>query len=85
MRLINSLLAITGWFASVQAAYNATNLTIALVRAPPPNWPLPIHEYNWGTVKPNLTSSIDEGIRYMQEAKSNGANWIVFPELWFPG
>jgi nitrilase len=68
-----------------QASSNTGNLTIALLRAPPPHWPLPIYEYEWGSTKPNLTSSVDAGIEYIKEAKSNGANWILFPELWFPG
>ncbi|OGE54345.1 hypothetical protein PENARI_c006G10617 [Penicillium arizonense] len=33
---------------------------------------------------PNLKSSTDQGIKYMHEANENGANWILFPELWFP-
>ncbi|KAF2621870.1 aliphatic nitrilase [Macroventuria anomochaeta] len=82
---VRILLASLIYFSSAQAASNNTNLTVALVRVPPPDWPLPILEYNWGTTKPNLTSSVDAGIRYINEAKDNGANWIVFPELWFPG
>ncbi|KAL4904310.1 hypothetical protein BDW74DRAFT_178895 [Aspergillus multicolor] len=58
---------------------------MAMVRAPPPDWPLPIYSYNWTGVMPNLNSSIDKAIEYMHEAKDNGANWITFPELWFPG
>lgn len=68
-----------------QASNNTSNLTIALLRAPPPQWPLPIYEYDWGSIRPNLTSSVDAGIEYIKETKKNGANWILFPELWFPG
>ncbi|PYI11620.1 aliphatic nitrilase [Aspergillus sclerotiicarbonarius CBS 121057] len=56
-----------------------------MVRAPPPNWPLPIYSYNWTGVMPDLNATIDQGIEYMREAKENGANLIMFPELWFPG
>ncbi|KAL4937065.1 hypothetical protein BDV06DRAFT_227295 [Aspergillus oleicola] len=63
----------------------STNLTMAMVRAPPPDWPLPIYKPDWTGVMPNLNSSIGRGIKYMHEAKENGANWILFPELWFPG
>ncbi|KAJ6110593.1 aliphatic nitrilase [Penicillium sp. IBT 16267x] len=68
-----------------QAAGNDANLTMALVRAPPPDWPLPVYTYNWTGIMPNLNSSVDKAIQYMHEAKGNGANWILFPELWFPG
>lgn len=85
MHFVKPFLAILGCLSSARAANNVTNLTVALVRAPPPDWPLPIFEYNWGTIQPSLNTSIDAGIRYMQQAKSAGADWIVFPELWFPG
>ncbi|PLB52510.1 aliphatic nitrilase [Aspergillus steynii IBT 23096] len=79
------LLPLAGLAAVVSAAVQGQNLTVAMVRAPPPQWPLPIYSWDWVNIQPNLTSSIDKGIEYIEEAKDNGANWIVFPELWFPG
>lgn len=73
------------YYSSAQASNATSNLTIALLRAPPPQWPLPIYEYDWGSIRPNLTSSVDAGIEYIKEAKKNGANWILFPKSWFPG
>lgn len=81
-----SLFALTTLLAGpTQAASKDVNLTIAMVRAPPPSWPLPIYSYNWTGITPNLNSSIDKAIDYMHKAKEDGANWILFPELWFPG
>lgn len=86
MILIPIFLAACAGYANVaEAASKNANLTVAMVRAPPPDWPLPVYSYNWTGIMPNLNSSIDQGIKYMHEAKENGANWILFPELWFPG
>ncbi|GKZ26572.1 hypothetical protein AbraIFM66951_002630 [Aspergillus brasiliensis] len=86
MRANLSLFALTTLLAGpTQAASKDVNLTIAMVRAPPPSWPLPIYSYNWTGITPNLNSSIDKAIDYMHKAKEDGANWILFPELWFPG
>ncbi|CAG8165341.1 unnamed protein product [Penicillium salamii] len=61
------------------------NLTVALVRSAPPNWPLPLLSYNWTGIKINITESVDQGIHLIDDASNNGAGMIVFPELWFPG
>ncbi|KAJ5088462.1 aliphatic nitrilase [Penicillium angulare] len=78
-------IALHGFLAHATGTSNDSNLTVALVRAPPPDWPLPVYSYKWDDIMPNLNSSIDKAIDYMHEAKENGANWILFPELWFPG
>jgi len=61
------------------------NLTVALVRAPPVNWPEPFWNKNWTGVSFDLPGTVDKGVKYIAEAASNGANLVVFPELWFPG
>lgn len=62
-----------------------TNLTLALVRAPPPNWPLPITNYDYTGIKINVSETVDAGIALIKKAGEEGANVIQFPELWFPG
>ncbi|KAK8179888.1 aliphatic nitrilase [Phyllosticta capitalensis] len=62
-----------------------SNLTAALVRTPPPNWPLPITNYDYTGIKFNISEAVDAGIGLINSAKSQGADLVVFPELWFPG
>lgn len=45
--------------------------TVALVRAPPPNSPLPLANKNWTGISINLTEAVDAGIGYINEAKSH--------------
>ncbi|OJJ65797.1 hypothetical protein ASPBRDRAFT_70193 [Aspergillus brasiliensis CBS 101740] len=61
------------------------NLTVAIVRAPPVNWPLPLMNKNWTDVAFDLDGSVEKGVGLIKQAAENGANLIVFPELWFPG
>jgi len=61
------------------------SLKVALVRAPPPNWPLPLGNKNWTGITINISESVDAGIALINKAKSRGAALIAFPELWFPG
>ncbi|KAF2008951.1 carbon-nitrogen hydrolase [Aaosphaeria arxii CBS 175.79] len=61
------------------------NLTVALVRAPPPNWPLPIDNKDYRGVDLNMTAVVETGISLMHAARANGADVVAFPELWFPG
>ena len=85
MNLISIALVSALYNSSAQASNATSNLTIAILRASPPQWPLPIYEYDKGLIRPHLTSSVDAGIEYIKEAKKNGVNWLLFPELWFPG
>lgn len=62
-----------------------SNLTVALVRAPPLGFPEPLMSYNYSGLKFDLNGTVSKGISLIEEAASNGANLIVFPELWFPG
>jgi hypothetical protein len=39
-----------------------TNLTLALVREPPPNWPLPITTYDYTGITLNVSEIVDAGI-----------------------
>ena len=61
------------------------NFTVALVRAPPPNWPLPITNYDYTGIKFNISECVDSGIELINQAKASDSNLVVFPELWFPG
>lgn len=60
-------------------------IKIALIRSPPPNWPLPLEKQSWEGITLNIDETIDEGIKLIKLAKSNGADLVSFPELWFPG
>ncbi|GKZ28957.1 hypothetical protein AbraIFM66950_002204 [Aspergillus brasiliensis] len=40
---------------------------------------------NWTDVAFDLNGSVEKGVGLIKQAAENGANLIVFPELWFPG
>ena len=61
------------------------NLTVALVRAPPPGFPLPLLNRNYTGLNFDLNATVTDAEAFIEEAAQNGANLIVFPELWFPG
>ena len=62
-----------------------SNLTVAIVRAEPVNFPMPILNKNWTGVGFDLNATVAKGLKLIGEAANNGANLVVFPELWFPG
>lgn len=62
-----------------------SNLTVAIVRAPPANWPLPVMNKKWTGVEFNLNATVDKAVNLIEEAAGAGASLVVFPELWFPG
>lgn len=64
-----------------------TNLTVALVRAPPANWPVPLLNKNWTSpaTTPSLNATIAKALNLIATASDAGASLVVFPELWFPG
>ncbi|KAM0335814.1 hypothetical protein ACHAQA_000864 [Verticillium albo-atrum] len=64
---------------------DGSNFTVALVRAPPPNWPLPITNYDYTGIKMNISQCVDAGIELISQAKEQGSDLVSFPELWFPG
>jgi hypothetical protein len=72
-------------FSGNHTTTDFNNLTVALVRAPPANWPLALMNKNWTGVKFDLNNTVDKGVDLIKVAAQNGANLIVFPELWFPG
>ncbi|GJP90363.1 Cytochrome P450 family protein [Aspergillus niger] len=63
----------------------AQMLKVALVRCPPPNWPLPLQNRDWTGIKIDISQTIEVSLRLMREAKDAGVTLITFPELWFPG
>jgi predicted amidohydrolase len=40
---------------------------------------------DWKGLKHDLNASVELGIQYIEQAASQGADLIAFPELWFPG
>lgn len=68
---------------SLNEDYN--NLTVAIVRAPPANWPLPLMNKNWTGVDFDINATVAKAANLVEEAAHAGANLVVFPELWFPG
>ncbi|GKT52833.1 aliphatic nitrilase [Colletotrichum tofieldiae] len=70
---------------SKKCTVDRSNLTVALIRAPPPNWPLPITNYDYTGITFNISETVDSGIKLINEAKGQGSDLVVFPELWFPG
>ena len=69
----------------VSRAPDYSNLTVAIVRAEPINFPMPILNKNWTGVEFDLNATVAKGLKLIGEAANNGANLVVFPELWFPG
>ncbi|PYI10111.1 aliphatic nitrilase [Aspergillus sclerotiicarbonarius CBS 121057] len=69
----------------VVASWDLTNLTLAAVRAPPVNWPLPIMNKDWDGVSPDLNGTVDLAVKFIKEASQNNARVVAFPEVWFPG
>lgn len=87
-RFFLALAAVHGVFSTPvfsNSTVDRSNLTVALVRSPPPNWPLPITNYDYTGINFNISEAVDAGIKLINEAKSNGSDLVVFPELWFPG
>ena len=78
-------LATTTAATALDTAISRTNVTVAMVRAAPPNWPMPIFNFNWTGVELNISETVDKGIMYIKDAASQGADIVTFPELWFPG
>lgn len=66
-------------------AVDYSNLTVAIVRDEPANWPLPLMNKNWTGIQFDLNATVQKGVQLIEQAASNGANLVVFPELWFPG
>lgn len=82
---LHFLLAATTPLHNATDTTDYSNLTVALVRAPPLGFPEPLLSYNYSGLSFDLNGTISKGISLIKEAASNGANLIVFPELWFPG
>ncbi|RAK71182.1 aliphatic nitrilase [Aspergillus fijiensis CBS 313.89] len=71
--------------AEIVAGWDLENLTVAAVRVPPVNWPLPMMNKGWDRVKLDLNGTVELGIRLIQQAAAANARVIHFPEVWFPG
>ncbi|KAL1625086.1 hypothetical protein SLS56_007513 [Neofusicoccum ribis] len=83
-----SSLLLAGLSALHAHATNTTtpsNLTVALVRAPPANWPSPILNKNWTHHPFDLNATVAKATTLITPAAAAGAHLVVFPELWFPG
>ncbi|KAF7950546.1 hypothetical protein EAE96_007828 [Botrytis aclada] len=71
--------------SSNTSAPDYNNLTVAIVRADPANWPMPLLNKNRTGVEFDLNATVAKGGTLIKEAARNDANLIVFPDLWFPG
>lgn len=81
--LINGISVAASSYASTS---DYSNMTVAVVRSPPVNWPMPILNKTWNANDNfDLNATVDYGVALIEEAASNGANLVVFPEVWFPG
>ena len=70
---------------TVATTIDYSNLTVAMVRAPPPGWPLPVENQNWDEGYFDLNGSVKYAVELIEQASASGSNLIVFPEVWFPG
>ena len=64
---------------STAFATNATNtnLKVALIRAPPPNWPLPVLNKNWTGIELNISQTVDAAVDLIQGLAHDGADVIT--------
>jgi hypothetical protein len=85
MRFTISLILASTIAAAPLSSPDYNNLTVALVRAAPANWPAPILNKNWTDVSLDLDATITFAVDLITEAATTGANLVVFPETWFPG
>ncbi|KAJ4253961.1 hypothetical protein NW762_010360 [Fusarium torreyae] len=68
---------------AINSTSSATSLTAALIRAPPANWSEPVLSRVYNGVDIDATTEL--GVDYIGRAAKDGANLVLFPELWFPG
>jgi len=40
---------------------------------------------SWTGVEFYLNATVSKGVNLIKQAADNGANIVIFPELWFPG
>ncbi|PPJ49687.1 hypothetical protein CBER1_02169 [Cercospora berteroae] len=90
MKTTAILYAILGLCSALVIRQNAnnvdySNLTVAVVRAPPANLPYPPPSTDWNGRTYDLNRTVDLCVGYIKEAALKGANFVAFPELWFPG
>ncbi|KAI9155587.1 Arylacetonitrilase [Paramyrothecium foliicola] len=73
--------------AAVFAArvFDKSNVTLSAVVAAPAGWPMPVGNKNWEEGYFDLNATVSYGVQLIAEARSNGADLVAFPELWFPG
>ncbi|PVI00761.1 putative aliphatic nitrilase [Periconia macrospinosa] len=69
----------------IVSKWDLNNITLAAIRSPPVNWPMPVLNKNWDGVKFDINATVDLGLQYMKQAAQNGARLVAFPEVWFPG
>lgn len=69
----------------LSSSSGSDNFTVALVRAPPANYPYPPTSTDWKGLRHDLNASVELGVQYIEQAASQGADLVAFPELWFPG
>ncbi|GAA5868552.1 hypothetical protein JCM8547_003184 [Rhodosporidiobolus lusitaniae] len=69
----------------VADSWDKGNITLAAVRAPPVNWPLPMANKNWTGVELDLNATVKYGVELIAQAADQGARLVAFPEVWFPG
>lgn len=46
---------------------------------------MPILNFDWTGIVFNINETVDKALDLLNEASDNGANVVMFPELWFPG
>ncbi|CAJ0555027.1 Ff.00g135400.m01.CDS01 [Fusarium sp. VM40] len=83
--LVSFILAFAGLTSAraINSTSAASSFTAALVRAPPANWSEPVLSRVYNGVNINATTEL--GVNYIGRAAKDGADLVLFPELWFPG
>lgn len=61
------------------------NLTVASIRAPPVNVPYSPPSSDCYGQTHDINATVDFGVKLIQRAALSGADFVAFPELWFPG
>ncbi|KAI5479106.1 Iron complex transport system ATP-binding protein [Pseudohyphozyma bogoriensis] len=70
---------------SIESEWNLSDVKLAVVRAHPVNWPMPMINKTWTGVKLDINATVDLGVSIIEQAAANDTRLVAFPEVWFPG
>lgn len=81
---VAAVVAASNCSGAAKSIVDAANFKIGAVREPPANFALPI-ALNKTWVDLDLNATIQQAVKTIQRAHSEGVSLLAFPELYFPG